>query len=352
MARPEPRCRDTLVSDMDAAEHTTFDVIAIGDSTQDIFLQMNDASLQCDMDGKNCKLCFDYADKIGVEKKTDVPAVGNAANHAIGIARLGLKAALYTIVGDDDQGHRCEAVFKENSVDTGYITFDKKRGTNLSVVINYRSERTIFVYHEPRTYQLPEFAPTKWIYLTSASKEGVQELHEQVAKYLDSASAGRLAFNPGTHQIHLGLGSLLPLLKRCELLFLNREEAAELLEKTTRDIEPLMHGFHELGVKTMVLTDGPAGSYASDGKTILHAGVFDGPVIERTGAGDSFGSAFLSATIKGKSIAEAMAWGNANSTSVVKYIGAREGLLTEDAVLAMVSENSKVKAETYNPSSK
>lgn len=334
-----------------SAADTAFDVIAVGDTTQDIFLRMHDASLQCDLDGKNCKICFDYADKIAVEQKTDVPAVGNAANHAIGVARLGLKAAIYTIVGDDDQGRRCEQVFKENEVDTQYMVFDKERGTNLSIVINYRSERTIFVYHEPRTYELPKFAPAKWLYLTSASKEGAQALHEQVAHYINGSDKVQLAFNPGTHQMHMGLGGLTPLLKRCHILFLNREEAAELLEKSARDVLTLIRGFHEIGVKIMVLTDGPAGAYVSDGKQVWHSTIFDGPVLERTGAGDSYGSGFLSAFIKGKSIPEAMRWGNANSTSVVQYIGAREGLLTEEAVLALIAENSTVKAKLYNPSS-
>jgi sugar/nucleoside kinase (ribokinase family) len=149
-----------------------FDVIAIGDTTEDIFLKMSDASLQCDLDGRNCKICFDYADKIAVDTKTIVAAVGNAANHAIGASRLGLSSALYTVVGDDDQGKESLEVLEKNAVDTRYVVFDQKRGTNLSVVINFKGERTIFVYHEPRDYQLPPLEEPKWIYLTSASGEG------------------------------------------------------------------------------------------------------------------------------------------------------------------------------------
>ena len=324
-----------------------FNVIAIGDTTQDIFLKMSDASLQCGLDGANCKICFDYADKIAVNQKTDVPCVGNAANHAIGISRLGLQAALYTVVGDDDQGHKAQQVLEQNKVNTEYVTFDKKNGTNLSIVINYKSERTIFVYHEPRTYQLPAFKPTDWVYLTSASGEGVKELHEQTHVYLDAQKNVKLAFNPGTHQMHLGREALLPLLKRTDILFLNREESALVLEKDTRDVKELIAGFHEIGVKIMVLTDGPEGAYASDGKKIWHLDIFEGPVIERTGAGDSFGSGFLSAVIKGKSIPDAMLWGNANSTSVVQHIGAREGLLTEDAVERMIQENPKVRPTEF-----
>lgn len=324
-----------------------FKVIAIGDTTEDIFLKMSDASLQCDLDGENCKICFDFADKIAVDQKTDVPCVGNAANHAIGVSRLGLPAALYTVVGDDDQGHKAQEVLTQNKVSTDYVTFDKERGTNLSIVINYKTERTIFVYHEPRAYKLPQFAPTEWVYLTSASGGGVQEMHAQVLDYLAANPNVKLAFNPGTHQMHLGKEALLPLLQRSDILFLNREESALVLEKNTRDVKELLAGFHEIGVKVMVLTDGPDGAYASDGKTIWYLGIFDGPVIERTGAGDSFGSGFLSAVIKGKSISEAMLWGNANSTSVVQHIGAREGLLTEDALTHMIEENPSIRPTEF-----
>ncbi|MFH1354109.1 MAG: carbohydrate kinase family protein [bacterium] len=325
-----------------------FDVIAIGDTTQDIFLEMSDAIVQCDLNGENCRISFNYADKIVVDKKTDVPAVGNAANHAVGVARLGLHSAVYTMVGDDEQGQRARHVFAENNVDTRYVVFDKLHGTNLSMVINYRGERTIFVYHEPRDYELPELADTKWIYLTSASGKGVLRLHEQVLKYLESNQKVKMAFNPGTHQMHLGLEKLKPLLARTDVLFLNREESAEVLGVKTRGIDDLAKGFHDLGVKTMVLTDGPDGSYVSGGGGIRFLKIFRGPVVERTGAGDSYGAGFLSAIIRDKPVEEAMLWGNGNSTSVLQYIGARQGLLDEEAVSKIIEENSDIIVEKYN----
>lgn len=325
-----------------------FDVVAIGDTTQDIFLEVNDASVECDLDGENCRISFEYADKIAVDKKTDVPAVGNAANHAVGVARLGLRTAVYTIVGDDEQGQRAKYVFTENNVDTRYVTFDEVHGTNLSMVINYRGERTIFVYHEPRDYEVPDLADTEWIYLTSASGKGVTRLHEQVLKYLAGNREVKMSFNPGTHQMHLGLEKLKPLLARTDTLFLNREESAEVLGVKTRKIENLAKGFHDLGVKTMVMTDGPDGSYVSDGEDIKFLKIFRGPVVERTGAGDSYGAGLLSAIIHGKSLEEAMLWGNANSTSVLQHIGARQGLLGEEAVRKMIEENADITVEKYN----
>ena len=323
------------------------DVVAVGDTTQDIFLKMHDASLQCDMDNKNCKICFDFGDKIAVEEKTDIPAVGNAANHAIGVARLGLRSALYSVVGDDDQGHKAKEILEQNKVDSKYLVYDKTHGTNLSMVVRYRTERTIFVYHEPRDYQLPDLDHPQWIYLTSAAGAGVEKLHDDMLKFLESHPQVKLSFNPGTHQMHLGKAKLLPLLQRTEILFLNREEAARVLEIETNDVKTLMAGFHNIGVKTMVITDGPAGSYVSDGSQIWFLAIFDGPVVERTGCGDAFGSGFLAAIIKSKPVAEAMLWGNANSTSVVQYIGAREGLLEEPAILHMIEEQAAIKPKLF-----
>lgn len=324
-----------------------FDIIAIGDTTQDVFLDMDELSVMCDLDGDNCRICFDYADKIPVNKKTDVSAVGNAANHAIGAGRLGLKAGIYTVVGNDDQGRKAKEIFSENGVATDYMVFDEKKGTNLSVVINYKGERTIFVYHEPREYKLPELPETEWVYLTSASGEGASLLHDQMVPYLDQNKGVKLAFNPGTFQMSLGLKELKPLLERTEVLFLNREESKRVLEVDTLDIEKLVSGFHAMGVKTMVLTDGPDGAYVSSGSEINFLKIFRGPVIERTGCGDAFGSGFLSALVKGLSVPEAMLWGNGNSTSVLQFIGAREGLLKEEGMEKILKDNSDITPELW-----
>ncbi len=328
-------------------EGKSFDIVAVGDTTQDIFLEMDDLSVMCDLDGDNCRICFDYADKIPVNKKTDIPAVGNAANNTIGIARLGLRAGIYTVVGNDEQGQKAKGVFAENNVDTRYVEMDDVHGTNLSIVINYRGERTIFVYHEPRSYELPEISSTKWIYLTSASGHGVHRLHEQVLKYLEKEPDVKLAFNPGTFQMKLGAEELKPFFERTEVLFLNRQESREVLGLKTRDIQRLANAYHELGVKNMVITDGPKGSYASDGSQIWFLNIFRGPVVERTGCGDAFGSGFLGALLNGKKTPEAMLWGNGNSTSVIQYIGAREGLLEVDGMEKMIGKNLDITPEEY-----
>jgi hypothetical protein len=42
-----------------------------------------------------------------------------------------------------------------------------------------------------------------------------------------------------------------------------------------------------------------------------------------------------------------MLWGNANATSVVQYIGAREGLLGVDGVEKLIEKNPTVRPEVF-----
>jgi sugar/nucleoside kinase (ribokinase family) len=53
----------------------------------------------------------------------------------------------------------------------------------------------------------------------------------------------------------------------------------------------------------------------------------DVKVIDRTGAGDAFGSGFLSQWAMGKTLKESIVFASANSTSVVTKIGAKKGIL-------------------------
>jgi sugar/nucleoside kinase (ribokinase family) len=67
----------------------------------------------------------------------------------------------------------------------------------------------------------------------------------------------------------------------------------------------------------------------SDGKNIYSAGVFkEKRYIDRTGAGDAFGSGFVSGLIR-NGIEEGIKFGTANGTAVVEELGAKNGLLTK-----------------------
>lgn len=320
-----------------------YDLISIGDSTVDLFMEVDvkDAHTVCTLDNDRCVVCFSYGSKVPVGKMTRVAAVGNAANNAIGSSRLGLKTAIYTVIGSDKDSQETKDIFEREGVDTSFIIMESDKRSNLSVVLNYNSERTIFVYHEDRRYSLPQLPEAKWVYYTSVAK-GHDILHRQVPEYIKKTGA-RLAFNPGSYQLREGLEALGPVLAITDVLLLNREEAQFLVKGDIEDIKGFLWKLKSAGPKTVVITDGRNGSYTSfDGREVWRAGIPESsPVVEMTGAGDAYSTGFLVALCKGKELPEAMVWGTMNATSVVQYVGAREGLLTEAKMQEFIEKYGK-----------
>lgn len=307
-----------------------FDFISIGDITTDAFIRLKDASINCDVDKENCKLCVRFGDKVPYDDVTVVPAVGNSPNAAVSAARLGLKSALVTNMGDDDFGVEDLETLKSNDVDTRFVKVHKGKKTNYHYVLSYEAERTILIKHHEYEYTMPDVGEPKWFYFSSIGETAV-DFHDRVADYLDEHPDIKLAFQPGTFQINVGYERLKRIYQHSEVFFCNVQEAQKILGKE-EDVKSLLKDMHALGPKIAVITDGPDGAYAmsDEGTWFMPAYPDPAPPFERTGAGDSFSSTFTVALALGKSIPEALSWGPINSMSVVQETGAQAGLLTRD----------------------
>ena len=324
------------------------DLIAIGDVTEDVFVQVTPAThvaLRCQHDQIQCELCFPFGTKLAIER-VDKLIGGNAGNVAIGSRRLGLKSALYAEVGNDDQGQKIVQSLKNDKVSIKYFSLKKGEKTNYSVVLNYNAERTILVHHEVRHYHFPKIEQAQWLYFTSMGK-GSEMLFTPLLQYLQKAKAN-FAFNPGTHQLNLGLKKLKPLLQQCTVVFLNTEETQLLLETKVRDFRYLLRKLQETGPNIAVVTDGNNGSYCFDGKNYWYCPIFKVPVLEMTGSGDSFATGFVCALFYEKTIAEALCWGSINAASVIQKIGPQEGLISLTLLKKILVANPKFKARKLN----
>ena len=115
---------------------------------------------------------------------------------------------------------------------------------------------------------------------------------------------------------------------------MNREEAMDVTGLPYDSVRNLANGLHNLGPETVVITDGPNGSYASqNGRLVTIPNYPDpAPPVERTGAGDAFSSTFVAAIAAGESLETALAWAPINSMNVVQHVGAQKGLLTLDEI--------------------
>ena len=326
------------------------DLVTVGDATIDTFIKIHDAHVQCNINKEDCQLCVNYGDKIAVDEIKHLVA-GNAANNAIGSARLGLKDTIYVNVGDDDSGERIKRKLEEEGVDCSYVITNKETDSNYSAVINFQGERTIFVYHQPWKYRLPKMEAAKWVYYTSLSESFVgSTLNRDLADYIKDCGA-KLLYNPGTYQIKAGVKNYPEILKVCTVFNVNKEEAKKILEipeEKSIDMKKLLKKTRDdLGVENVLITDGREGSYTFDGKDYYRLPEFPGDRIEATGAGDSYATALLSALFYGLPLSEGMVWGSINGAYVVKQIGPQAGLLHKHEMEKVRSQSLDFKAEKF-----
>ena len=322
------------------------DFLAIGDIVVDAFIKLKDANVHCKIDNTACELCVRFGDKVPYEEVEVIPAVGNCANAAVSASRLGLSSYLVTYTGRDQDGIDCIKALKKDKVNTKYIERQKGKKTNYHYVLSYEVDRTILVKHEKFDYKLPKLSKVSWMYFTSLG-ENTLDYHLEIAEFLKKNPETKLAFQPGTFQMKLGIEKLKDIYARTEIFFCNVEEAQRILSMNTRDIRALSDGIHKLGPKIVSISDGPNGAYASDGKDVWFIPIFPdiAPPKERTGAGDAFASTFTTAIALGKTIPEALSWGHINSMSVVQYTGAQRGLLSREKL----EEYLKNAPENYKP---
>jgi len=315
-----------------------YDFIAIGDIVTDAFIKIKEATIEDGTDG-GTKICMRFGDKIPYEDVFIIPAVGNSANASVSAARLGLKSALVTNLGEDYYGKECLDVLKKEKVGTEFVKIHKNKKTNYHYVLLFKEERTILIKHEDFKYSLPKIGNPKWIYLSSLGPNSLA-FHAEIEKYLAKHLEVNLAFQPGTYQIKFGASALAGIYKRANIFTCNREEAQRILGVKEDDIKKLLQGIHSLGPKIVAITDGKKGAYLySENKMWFMPPYPDPkPPINRTGAGDAFSSTLTVAILLGKSIEEALKWGPINSMAVTQQMGARAGLLSRKKLEELLSK--------------
>lgn len=272
---------------------------------------------------------------------------GGATNAAVTFARQGLYAEFMGTLGHDPAGLAVLTELDEEGVATTRVSYSDKYNTGYSVLLLApNGERTILTYrgasthYEARHFDLTD-SPAEWLYVSSMA--GCMDVLDKIFTQAH-AMGKKVMFNPGKGELRQPR-KLKGLLEDVDVLLVNREEMQTIAHGT--ELEELVH--HALHyVPVAIISDGPNGVIASDGKTIVRAGMYeDVRVIDRTGAGDAFGSGFLSQWAQGKSLKDSIIFASANSTSVVTKIGAKKGILYKGARLHAMPIHEKAISMVY-----
>jgi 2-dehydro-3-deoxygluconokinase len=314
-----------------------FDLICVGDTATDIYIALDPERVRIRTEPQGQWLMVPFGAKVPFERTLTVEAGGNAANVAVGCARLELRTALASYLGADQLGREMLSALHGEGVDTSLVRLDRKSPTNQHFVLWLGDERTILVHHVDYDYQWPHLRPSEvpaWLYLSSVGTHA-HAYEEQIADWLEENPSVRLAFEPGTHQIEEGAAALGRLYRRASLLLCNRDEAATITGTGgDSEVDVLLSALLDLGPRIVVVTDSVAGAYAAEGAERYHVPSYPDaePIVDRTGAGDAFSATLLAYLVRGLTLEEALARAPINAMSVVHAPGTQAGLLRDHQI--------------------
>ncbi len=313
-----------------------FDVITIGSATRDVFLIPKSADMYLE---KNARyesgegLCFSLGAKLDAEE-IYFRTGGSAVNAAITFARQGVKTAVLAKVGDDSRGRSIISRLEEERVDTSFVITDKKYFTAYSVILVAAGGRTVFTHrgatehlccNEPIPYE--KIKDAKWFYITNLGGESAKIFFPLIEFAHENGI--KIALNPGKSQLALG-DALRPVLEKLDVLVLNQEEASYLTGVSYAHEQELFKKLDSWTKGFVIMTKGREGFTACDNEHLWSGGILKEPkYVDRTGAGDAFGSGVVAGIARGMSLGEALQLASANATGVLGDWGANHGLLAK-----------------------
>lgn len=322
----------------------TFDITTIGSALKDITFYSDQGKIFATPNNLTAQrmLAFEYGAKI-TPTEVHLNFGGGAANTAVSLSRLGLKTSIIARLGKDEVGKEILGKFKKEKINTSFIQFDDKNPSGFSFILAIDKKEKEHIAFTCRgasdhfNFKPPARLKSKWFYITSLCGKNWSKNLRAIFAFAKSKNI-KISWNPGSLQLQAGKRLLINFLKQTNILILNKDEAIELVlsgiklgRKNPNHLNRplyLLNILHEWGPKIVVITDGKKGAWAYNGATIYRQQIIRAKVLDTTGVGDSFGSAFLAGMIINKNdIQKALKWGMINSASVVTKIGAQNGLL-------------------------
>lgn len=301
-----------------------FDIISFGSTTVDILVKSDSISVE-----KNLPYDLLYMPKSNKFEMSSslICSGGGATNTSVSFSRLGLKAACSTLFGTDPLSLYVLKDLKQDNVNLKYVVQDPGESTDYSVVlITKDGSRTIFTQRGSTCLDKKHVhwskIKSRWFYISSL--EGNMNLLEYLIGFAKENHI-KIALNPGSRELnHPGLISLLPYV---DFLLLNETESKILSGLTEKDLQ-FASKLKSFGSKIIAVTYGRLGAYIFSQNQSLFSPIINTDPVDELGAGDAFGSTFVSGLIMEKSLNQSLNMAIKNSASVVSHLGAKAGLLT------------------------
>ncbi|EJL78846.1 hypothetical protein PMI15_04136 [Polaromonas sp. CF318] len=296
---------------------------------------------------------------------------GSPANTAVGVARLGLKPAMLTRVGDEHNGRFVRETLAAEGVDVSHVATDPKRLTALVFLgIQDRDTFPLVFYRDncadmaisPEDFDAAFIASSKAL-LISGTHLSQPLTYESCTRAMALAKAAgtRVVLDIDYRPVLWGLTSpgmgeqrfvpsgevsahLQTIIGHCDLV-VGTEEEIHIAGGSTDTLAALRR-LRELTAGTLVVKRGPMGCVVFDGAIpdSLEKGLqgpgFPVDVYNVLGAGDAFMSGFLRGWIPGEPLARCCAYANACGALVVSRHGCAPAMASWEELQFFLAQGS------------
>jgi sugar/nucleoside kinase (ribokinase family) len=268
--------------------------------------------------------------------RTDLQGGGPVATALVALARLGADVAYLGVIAPDDWGQFILDDFRRYGVDTSLIVRAEAGASPLSVILVEQATGSRAILYD--LGRLPEL-PLSDAWRTAIRNARALHLdgwHLPLA--LEAARAARdagvlVSFDGGAGEPRPGVEALLEL---ADVLVVARKFA----RNVTGLDDPLQAGpaLRRFGAAEaeVVITDGAAGCWLWEGKEFMHQPAFAVPVVDTTGAGDTFHGAYLYAHLQGWPARRRLEFASATAGLKCTQLGGRRGIPSLPEVLAFL----------------
>jgi sugar/nucleoside kinase (ribokinase family) len=304
------------------------DLLVIGEINPDLILR-----------GPDLVPAFGQAEKLVEDARLTVGA--SSAIMACGAARLGLRTAFIGIVGDDEFGHFMLRAMAARGIDISACIIDPELTTGMSVILSQPHDRGILTHLgaiaalrvdqiDRRTMHRARHLHVGSYFLLTGLRPGLPGLYAE-------AHAAGLTTSLDTNWDPSGMwdGGLASLLAHCDVLMPNEAEARLIAARS--DLSEALDVLSGQ-VPTLAVKLGTDGGLARQGDRIAHAPALPVPVVDTTGAGDSFDAGFLYGYLNGWSLEPSLRLACACGSLSIRAAGGTDGQATLREALEALGE--------------
>lgn len=269
---------------------------------------------------------------------------GGGSNVAVGFRRLGESVKLVSRIGIDSFGEIVKRELDREMVDIGMLKEVVGATGFSSVLVADNGSRSIVTYRgessniEGQDIDWKTLEMSDWVQVSSLG--GKMDLLDDVVGFCFEKGI-RVGLNPGVMEIS-NSGFLNRIAPKLSFLSINRQEASLLSGIEFENEKDIMTYVSGLNIGLVTVSDGKRGASLIRNNTWLKMETFRNKSVDDTGAGDSFVVGVVDGFINNKNIDVCLKMGIANGSSVVSFMGAKQGLLSKDEMTKKIKKKLKI----------